>query len=466
MKISTKNQLFVVVLFTILGFLACQSPQPSSAEKEAIEVTKPNLFLFLADDLSYNDLGVTGNPYVQTASIDAFAKNAIAFEKMYTPSAMCAPSRSALMTGLYPHRNGCHMNHGAVYSQVKSLPTYLKTLGYQVALVGKRHIKPEQNFPYDYVAYEELDGYLQKVTQPVCVLYASNEPHGPHAESTQSIDEVVVPAKWIGTKSTKEKLTGYYADIATLDKEFKQFLQAIEANNLAKNSVTIFTSDHGYEYFAKWSCYEAGLRIPFFMQANGLTFKAKRIAQLTNFVDIVPTFVELAGGIPPKDIDGKSLVPLLNGSTQAIHPYIYSAHTTRGIYSGKAYPIRSITDGEWKYITNLNHKEKFQNILTNGWNFDPSPTTGSWAEWLAVLANKETGAEWASLYQKRPPEELYYLTTDPNELVNLATETRHQNIKDKLRGQLRDWMSQQGDTGMEAELAVPLKARDMRKVPK
>ncbi len=466
MKISNKNQLFVVVLFTILGFLACQSPQSSSAEKGAKEPIKPNLFLFLADDLSYNDLGVTGNPYVQTASIDAFAKNAIAFEKMYTPSAMCAPSRSALMTGLYPHRNGCHMNHGAAYSQVKSLPTYLKILGYQVALVGKRHIKPEQNFPYDYVGYDELADYLQKVTQPVCVLYASNEPHGPHAKSTQSIDDVLLPAKWIGTKSTKEKLTGYYADIATLDKEFKQFLQAIEASNLAKNSVTIFTSDHGYEYFAKWSCYEAGLRIPFFMQANGLTFKAKRVGQLTNFVDIVPTFVELAGGNPPKDIDGKSLVSLLNGSNQAIHPYIYGAHTTRGIYSGKAYPIRSITDGEWKYITNLNHKEKFQNILTNGWNFDPAPTTGSWAEWLAVLVNRATDAEWASLYQNRPLEELYHLAADPNELVNLADEARHQNIKDELRGQLTDWMHQQNDTGMEAELAVPLKAQDMSNVPR
>lgn len=256
MKVSTKNSLFVVLLFTILVFLACQSPQPSPAEKGAKESTKPNLFLFLADDLSYNDLGVTGNPFVQTATIDAFAKNAIAFEKMYTPSAMCAPSRSALMTGLYPHRNGCHMNHGEVYSNVKSLPTYLKTLGYQVALVGKRHIKPKQNFPYDYVAYEQLDEYLQKVPQPVCVLYASNEPHGPHAESTQSIDDVLLPAKWIDTKNTKEKLTGYYADIAALDIEFKQFLRTIEANNLVKNSVTIFTSDHGYEYFAKWSCYE------------------------------------------------------------------------------------------------------------------------------------------------------------------------------------------------------------------
>jgi len=454
---------FAFILLVILMISACSAAEQNTKSRPS---TQPNLFLFLADDLSYNDLGVNGNPYVQTATIDGFAKKAISFEKMYTPSAMCAPSRSALMTGLYPHRNGCHMNHGNIYPNIKSLPTYLKALGYQVALVGKRHIKPAENFPYDYVEFEEMDAYLAKVKQPLCVLYASNEPHGPHPKSEESIENVVLPAKWIGTKSTKEKLLGYYEDIATLDTEFQHFLQAIEANDLANHTVTIFTSDHGYEYFAKWSCYETGLRIPFYMKTNGIDFSQKKVAALTSYVDIVPTFIELAGGTIPNDLDGKSLVPILNGETQTVHSHIYGAHTTRGIYSGKAYPIRSITDGKWKYIRNLNHEEKFQNIITNSWNFDPSPTTGSWAEWLAVLKDNGQGAKWAAHYQIRPAEELYHLENDPNEMMNLADESNHQAIKEQLSQQLTTWMEAQNDSGMEAELAVPLKARDMSKVPK
>jgi N-sulfoglucosamine sulfohydrolase len=81
---------------------------------------------------------------------------------MYTPSAMCAPSRSALMTGLYPHRNGCHMNHGYVYDHVKSLSQYLKPLGYEVILVGKRHIKPHTIFNYTFVKFKDLDGFFLK----------------------------------------------------------------------------------------------------------------------------------------------------------------------------------------------------------------------------------------------------------------------------------------------------------------
>jgi len=461
-----KPYFILASLSLFLTILACNTANQNIDNQSKNSNTRPNLFLFLADDLSYHDLGVTGNPYVRTATIDAFASKAIAFEKMYTPSAMCAPSRSALMTGLYPHRNACHMNHGSIDQTVKTLPSYLKELGYKVALVGKQHIKPKENFPYDFVEFGELTSYLEKTTQPVCVLYASNEPHGPHAESTQSLEEIRLPAKWIGTKSTKEKLTGYYADIAALDKEFKEFLQTIQQNNLNKNSITIFTSDHGYEYFAKWSCYEAGLRIPFFMQTNDISFKAKEIEALTSFVDIVPTFVELASGIAPKEIDGKSLVPLLNGEERSVHKFIYGAHTTRGIYSGKNYPIRSITDGKWKYIINLNHQGKFQNIITNGWNFDPPPVEGTWAEWLKVLKKQEEGAEWVDFYQKRPAEELYNLERDPHEMINLAQSVTNQTVKKQLRQQLNIWMQQQNDKGIAAELAVPLKARDMSKVPK
>lgn len=463
MKINDKANHLYFWLLLLYIVTACQDPIQTT---EKTTNTQPNLFLFLADDLSYNDLGSTGNPYVSTPVIDAFAKKAISFEKMYTPTAMCAPSRSALMTGLYPHRNGCHYNHGEIFSSVKSLPSYLSDLGYQVALVGKRHIKPQQNFPYEYVNYEEVGDYLSKVTKPLCMIYASNDPHGPHLKSEQSLEEVLLPAKWIGTKSTREKLTGYYADIAALDKEFELFLQTIKANKLEEPSVTIFTSDHGYDYFAKWSCYEAGLHVPFFMQTRGISFTTKSVNALTSFVDIVPTFIELAGGTSDNNLDGKSWLGLLNETEEVIHPFIYGGHTTRGIYSGKAYPIRSITNGQWKYIRNLNHEEQFQNILTNGWNFDPPPTEGSWAEWLAVLKENKAAAKWTTFYQKRPYEELYFLDGDPDEIVNLAGEPAHQIIKAQLSQQLDHWMKEQNDKGIEAELMIPLKARDMSKIPK
>jgi len=445
---------YTILLFLLTLIAAC-SPQSQENQPD-----QPNLFLFLADDLSYFDLGITGNKYVNTPNIDAFGQSAVSFTNMHTPTAMCAPSRSTLYTGLYPHRHGCHMNHGATYDTVQSLPAYLSELGYTVALVGKKHIRPEHVYPFDYVQYDSMDHYLTGVEAPVCVIFASNEPHGPHKSGVHDPDSVMIPPKWVDKEHTRKKLAGYYTDISMLDREFGEFLQEIEKNKLGEQSITIFTSDHGYEYFAKWTCYQAGLKVPFFMKSNGLSFKNREVAALTSFTDIVPTFIELAGGKVPDNLDGKSFVPILREEKTTAHEYLYGAHTNRGIYSGKAYPIRSVSDGKWKYIRNLNHEGKFQNVLTNGWNFDSVSNFASWREWLEVLESGQDGAKWVKFYQHRPHEELYNLENDPFEKVNLAGTDSLEHIRQQLSAQLTQWMKQQNDPGMEAEMNVPLKSRD------
>ena len=118
---------------------------------------------------------------------------------------------------------------------------------------------------------------------------------------------------------------------------------------------TIFTSDHGFNYFAKWSCYKAGLRVPFYLQMDNKLAKQKQVDALTSFVDIVPTFREMAGGqtegssgmlktIMGEDagakLDGKSMVGLLNGKQENHHEFIYAAHTTQG-YT-RATPIQYV----------------------------------------------------------------------------------------------------------------------------
>jgi uncharacterized sulfatase len=178
---------------------------------------------------------------------------------------------------------------------------------------------------------------------------------------------------------------------------------------------------------------------------------------LTSFVDIVPTWIVLAGGTPPTELDGKSMLPLLEKKQPAIHEHIYAAHTTRGVYSGKSYPIRSITDGKWKYIRNLNYEARFQNIITHGRSFNAEEAAGSWKEWQQARERQANGAEWVTFYQSRPYEELYNLATDPEEMHNLAMNPEFAAHRIRLSDQLSKWMEEQGDTGVQAELAVPLK---------
>src|SRR5690606_16004185 len=105
---------------------------------------KPNIVVFLSDDHGQDDAGCHGHPMVMTPVIDQLAREGMVFTRAYTPVSVCAPSRSALFTGLYPHRNGCTRNHGSVSDGVNSLPHYLSAAGYEVVLAGKDHIKPRE----------------------------------------------------------------------------------------------------------------------------------------------------------------------------------------------------------------------------------------------------------------------------------------------------------------------------------
>jgi hypothetical protein len=78
---------------------------------------------------------------------------------------------------------------------------------------------------------------------------------------------------------------------------------------------------------------------------------------------------------------------------------------------------------------------------------------------LTVLKEEKDGSEWVHFYQNRPKEELYNLATDTDEMNNLADKEAYQKIKEQLSQQLQIWMQQQNDTGMKAEMAVPLKRR-------
>ena len=421
------------------------------------EGERPNLILFLADDLSYEDLSCYGHPVVRTPHVDQFAKEGLNMTHMFTSTAMCAPSRSALYTGLFPHRNGCHMNHGKVKEGVSSLPHYLKPLGYHVALVNKKHVRPAEAFPFDYVHLDSVALYLSSLNrEPFCLIYASDEPHGPHSEGRITGSDIrQLPLTWVDTPEARNKYASYLNDVELMDAEFGALIALLKKQDLYENSVSVFTSDHGYEYFAKWTCYETGLRVPFIIRWNALEPGTQNHA-MAGFIDILPTFVELAGGSAPANIDGSSLKEVFLQNKSEHRDFIFGSHTNRGIISGKAYPVRSVRDRQYKYIRNLTSDSLFQNILTHGRTYNPDDAAPVWKSWLKLAEEDTTISKRVNSLVKRPPEELYDLKNDPYELNNLADDPAYAEIKSKLSLELDQWMKDQGDKGMEAEMSVPL----------
>lgn len=113
---------------------------------------RPNVVIFIADDLGWHDMGTYGNRDVRTPNIDKLATEGTKFNRAFAASPTCAPSRSALFTGLYPMRNGAHANHSIIEPNVRTWPQYLSDLGYRTVIAGKTHIGPREQYPFEYLA--------------------------------------------------------------------------------------------------------------------------------------------------------------------------------------------------------------------------------------------------------------------------------------------------------------------------
>ena len=284
--------------------------------------------------------------------------------------------------------------------------------------------------------------------QPWCLVVTSNQPHTPwNRGDTSQYDPstLTVPGYLVDTPVLREALSRYYAEITYMDGQMGEMLQHLKELNLEQDTVVVWLSEQGSQLpFGKWTCYDTGIHAAAVLRWPGTVKPGSDSNALISYVDVVPTFVELAGGAVI-DVDGKSFVPLLRGETDRHNEVVFSVNTTRGIYHGsEAYGIRSATDGRWLYIRNLHSDNEFQNMVTCR-----DPVFASWK-----AAESDFARSRVNSYVRRTPEELYDLASDPWCLTNLATVSPQSAAIAKLSSQMDAWMKQQGDFGDATERAA------------
>lgn len=441
-----------VVLLAFLGAPLGQAEKP------------PNLLLFLADDMTYTDVGCFGNSDIRTPHIDRLAKQGMRLTRCYNSAPTCSPLRQSLFTGLYPVKNGAHPNHSQVRVGVRSLPQYLRPLGYRVGLAGKRHEAPASAFPFEQLGGSHGDGgktpygadlpmdrakafLARDAEQPWCLVVASNQPHTPWNRGDSSSyppEKLTVPPYLVDTKELREGLSKYYAEISYMDQQVGQVLGILRELKQEENTLIIWLSEQGSQLpFGKWTCYDMGIHSAAVVRWPGKIRAGVESEALVSYVDIVPTFLEMAGGEPEAEsLDGRSFLPVLLGQAQSHHESVFAINTTRGIYHGsEAYGIRAVTDGDWLFIRNLHPQAKFQNMVTHR---DPI-----FASWKTV--DSDFARSRVERYVKRPAVELFNLKKDPWCLENLAGSPRLAKRKRELSRSLSAWMKEQGDDGDATE---------------
>ena len=437
----------------VIAFIGWQTSVATSAE------SRPNFLVILADDCTFRDIGCYGGQ-ASTPHIDRLAGQGLRLTRCFQAAPMCSPTRHNLYTGQYPVKTGAYPNHTFAKPGTRSIAHALQPLGYRVALSGKTHIQPNQVFPFEYSrknnnpdmqAIDQLFAECSASQTPFCLLACSNEPHTPWDKGDASRyppEQVVLPPSIADTEVVRESFSRYLAEVTYFDGQVGQILALLDKHELADNTVVMVLSEQGNAFpFAKWTCYDNGLQSAMVVRWPGNVIPAATSDAMVEYVDIVPTFVDIAAGETDPAWDGRSFKEVIRGTTDRHKQHVFGIMTTNGIINGTdCYPIRSVRSESHKLILNLNHEAAFTNACTQ------SPEFRSMVQ--AAEAGDAEARRLVELYQHRPAVELYDVRSDPLERTNLAGAPGSAAVIADLRSRLATWMREQGDLGIETELAA------------
>ena len=430
-----KDQFFVFFILISIAF---------DAFGQYASDSKPNIFIYIADDQNSWDYEIFGNKQVKTNNFDRLVHEGLRFSNAYTSQAVCAPSRSQLFTGLFPMKNGCYANHLPVRN-VKDINDFMSELGYEVVLAGKGHIKPNSVFNWNryfptnsdrLIPIKKVEDFIVNSQKPLCIIFSSDLPHGPFPKSTAYNNKPLdydPTSKNLSSRAGDFK-AGYYQNIEDDNTQLGKVLKMLETVSNLDESVFIYISDHGLK--GKWSVRETGLKIPMVFRWPNVIPPNTTNDKLVSIVDILPTIVEVSGGKKIESLDGKSLMPILQNSNISFRDYIFGIATRQNIQKCYVFPSRSVRDNRYKYIVNFNSIEVVQDNLGSNKHINYFIERG------------------ADEFAHVPFEELYDLEVDPYEHVNLAKDDSLFAIKQKLSTVLNDWMTSQNDVLVQHKMPI------------
>lgn len=440
---------WVTVAANLPGTGTSHAQEPTAAVEAA---PPPHLVVFLADDYSFLDSEAEGAQDVSTPNLSKLAAAGMTFSHAFVASPSCAPSRAALLTGLTPAHNGAQVNHSRPGAAIKKLPAYLKEIGYEVAAFGKvSHYKHTADYGFDHFEHDTFhdpEGIpsairwlkQRKSHKPLCIFVGSNWPHvpWPAPPADADLNKAELPPSQADTPETRRARFAYAAAVKRMDDELGQVMTTVK-ETLGTQVAFMMTSDHGAQFpFGKWNCYDAGIRVPMVVSWPGVIAPGSRVDAMVSWVDILPTLVDLGGGKPATDIDGRSFAPVLRGQTKVARDRIFTTHSADGKMNN--YPMRSIRTQDWKLILNLNPEANYTTHI------DLAPRgngTGYWETWEKAAQTDPAIAAKVERYHHRPALELYDLKNDPHELNNLAADPAQAERVKTLRAELDEWRREQ-----------------------
>lgn len=515
-------------LFGLVVLSLSVLPVPLRADDQ-----RPNILFAFADDWGRNASiyakvdGPGGiNDVVRTPNFDRIATEGVLFRSAFVSAPSCTPCRSALLSGQHFWRTGRGaILRGAVWDMdIPSYPLLLRDAGYHI---GKSYKVWSPGTPVDAPigrrehAYEQAGRRINAFSQNVTKMVAAGTDL--EAAKTTLYDEVAgnfdhfladrkpgqpfcywfgptnVHRKWVqgsGKKlwninpdDLKGKLPPFLPDVPVVREDIADYLgeaqafdaclgvlmEKLKAIGELDNTVIVVSGDHGAPGFPHGKCnlYDFGASVPLAVrwgEAKG----GRVVNDLTSLTDLAPTFLELGKVEIPKDVTGRSLVPILKsdkqGQVDKERTAVYigrERHVERARSDFTPYPQRAIRTHDHLYIINFRpdrwplgdpyglndgKEPSYEDVREVTRSTLPDEDAGPTKAWLVSVRNDP---EWKDhfnwVYGKRPREELYDLKADPHQVKNVAKDPKYETIRARLEAQLLEELKRTGDPRMVEE---------------
>lgn len=417
------------------------------------------ILFFTVDALSANRCSLYGHPRLTTPALEKLAEQAVVFDNAIAPAPWTYPSYASQLTSRHSPTTMGYKGLRIPRSEI-TIAEYLHELGYLTAgFIDNQYLYEKFGMAQGYDHYEEYNKSHRKALhrarawaqehpdQPFFLFVHTNDVHGPYVPSEPwkrifdddahfgARQEVRVLENKLphvfGAMPRYQKLEGrtdanfyrarYDAAIRETDFEFERLVRAIEAHGDFEDTVIIFSADHGESmgnhdfFFNHGLVYEDIIRVPLVIRLPNGRHGGKRIATQVSLLDLLPTILGLVETKPRKKVAGKSLLPLIEGQTKALHPHVFAS---QGIFD--QFMVR--TD-EWKLIK-----------LIPG----SAEQKQAWRTFPGADLDDPDKVFW----------ELYRHQDDPAENTNLVE--KFPEIKKALAAKLEEWMSRPEDYRTES----------------
>ena len=414
---------------------------------------KPNIIVFIADDVSWDDIGCYGNNDVVTPNIDALAKNGLIFKNAYLTTSSCSPSRNSILTGRYPHNTGAAELHTEPPLNMISFPELLKNHDYFTLQAGKFHMGEYAKRGFDKVNDSKTlngDGgeklWLESVknrpkSQPFFMWFAAYDAHRVWGDNefsgTHQPDQIEVPEYLIDGDLTRLDLAKYYDEITRFDFYIGEVIEELKLQGEYDNTLIIIMADNGRPFpHSKTRLNDQGVKTPFIVHYPKVLKENDVVNALVSSIDIAPTIMDLVGIEVKENFQGKSFYKIFDNPNQNFRNYVFAEHNWHDYESYQ----RMVRNDNFLYIVNSRPQYPQEGPL----DAINSPTYIDLKS--AQKNNSITKIQSEIFINPRPKEELYNLKKDPFQFNNLMLS---ENIPDDyllLKGVLNKWIIETGDS--------------------